>query len=162
MPTCPNCGEIVMNGDICCPHCGLTFSSNASDSYYDETSDGVITRSLILESFKSVYEDSLKNARNSNKDRLKIQYYKESLKFINDYWWHVERFGFSIEGVPDLKNALSNSDIDACTKIHYDHIKKFSLFKDDIIEDCEEILNKTGNGDRISKNHNRLESERSR
>lgn len=25
MPTCPNCGEIVMNGDPYCPHCGATF-----------------------------------------------------------------------------------------------------------------------------------------
>lgn len=25
MPTCPNCGEIVMNGDPYCPHCGTTF-----------------------------------------------------------------------------------------------------------------------------------------
>ena len=25
MPTCPNCGEIVMNGDPYCPHCGVTF-----------------------------------------------------------------------------------------------------------------------------------------
>ena len=24
MPTCPNCGEIVMNGDPYCPHCGAT------------------------------------------------------------------------------------------------------------------------------------------
>lgn len=24
MPTCPNCGEIVMNGDPYCPHCGST------------------------------------------------------------------------------------------------------------------------------------------
>ena len=25
MPTCPNCGEIVMNGDPYCPNCGTTF-----------------------------------------------------------------------------------------------------------------------------------------
>jgi len=25
MPICPNCGEIVMNGDPYCPHCGTTY-----------------------------------------------------------------------------------------------------------------------------------------
>ena len=25
MPTCPNCGSIVMDGDPYCPHCGAHF-----------------------------------------------------------------------------------------------------------------------------------------
>ncbi len=44
MPTCPNCGNIVMNGDPYCPHCGTTFkriedemdSSGGGSSQYSE------------------------------------------------------------------------------------------------------------------------------
>ena len=56
MPTCPNCGEIVMNGDPYCSHCGATFrwdddidfgdysygSKSAEDSpVYDWPFDGI-------------------------------------------------------------------------------------------------------------------------
>ena len=37
MPTCPNCGEIVMNGDPYCPNCGTIFS-NSNDRYEDHNS----------------------------------------------------------------------------------------------------------------------------
>ncbi len=32
MPTCPNCGEIVMNGDPYCSHCGATFRWDDDDN----------------------------------------------------------------------------------------------------------------------------------
>lgn len=31
MPTCPNCGEIVMNGDPYCPNCGTVFNRPSYD-----------------------------------------------------------------------------------------------------------------------------------
>ena len=33
MPTCPNCGEIVMNGDPYCSHCGTTFNWGYDEEY---------------------------------------------------------------------------------------------------------------------------------
>ena len=34
MPTCPNCGEILMTGDPYCTHCGATIR------WYDDEEDG--------------------------------------------------------------------------------------------------------------------------
>ena len=36
MPTCPNCGEIVMNGDPYCPNCGTIFRKSYDEGLVDE------------------------------------------------------------------------------------------------------------------------------
>lgn len=37
MPTCPNCGEIVMQGDPYCSHCGTAFRwREDEDDYFDD------------------------------------------------------------------------------------------------------------------------------
>lgn len=38
MPVCPNCGEIVMEGDPYCSHCGATFiwDDDEYDGCYSE------------------------------------------------------------------------------------------------------------------------------
>ena len=42
MPTCPNCGEIVMNGDPYCPNCGLVFNREPN-------------RENLIDDFKNFY-----------------------------------------------------------------------------------------------------------
>ena len=37
MPTCPNCGEIVMNGDPYCSHCGATFRRDDDVDFSDHS-----------------------------------------------------------------------------------------------------------------------------
>lgn len=36
MRTCPNCGEIVMNGEAYCPNCGTTFSKSSRENLINE------------------------------------------------------------------------------------------------------------------------------
>ncbi len=62
MPTCPNCGEIVMNGDPYCPNCGTVFKRQ-----YEDNEDPV---------------DDFKHFLNTSKDHYDIKKYESAFIFL--------------------------------------------------------------------------------
>lgn len=63
MPTCPNCGEIVMNGDPYCPNCGTIFQSR-----YKEEDDRA---------------DDFKSLLNSARDNYNAHDYEKAFIFLD-------------------------------------------------------------------------------
>ena len=56
MPTCPNCGSIVMDGDPYCSHCGAPFKWNHADEPDSGTQDTFASESLY-DVAEPYYED---------------------------------------------------------------------------------------------------------
>ena len=46
MPTCPNCGSIVMEGDPYCSHCGAHFKWNHFDEPYSAPQETCASQSM--------------------------------------------------------------------------------------------------------------------
>ena len=62
MPTCPNCGEIVMNGDPYCPNCGTVFRR-----HYEKDEDPA---------------DDFKHLINTSKDHYDVQKYESAFIYL--------------------------------------------------------------------------------
>lgn len=58
MAMCPNCGQIIMNGDPYCSHCGtaLNWSADDSSSRGGLFSEDVILRDIPITSFDMALE----------------------------------------------------------------------------------------------------------
>ena len=162
MGTCPNCGEIVMEGDPYCSNCGTTFSwaDDSQPSYEPSYSSGGYRPILDeserkkrrLESLKSTYEDSLKKAREEEKGELKLKYYEKTVEDAQKYWEESERCGLEVDGMPKMSKILSESDVDWISERHYNEETKLHIISRPEKEDLENILKATNNRARIRKN----------
>ena len=81
MPTCPDCGSIIMEGDPYCPHCGahLSWSDEDETQYYSngDDLDDMLSCLFIDNSQKAVLKQKLKeflNARDVKKLLLRESY----------------------------------------------------------------------------------------
>lgn len=117
MPTCPNCGEIVMNGDPYCPNCGSVlrkvynrdavnefknFHFYAYDAYNVKNYEFAINCLSII---FSKYEDMTKSQRSKVEHMLKKHWVVDLCcitannrgKYYNRAMEIIERMGFSIK-----------------------------------------------------------------
>lgn len=162
MSTCPNCGEIVMEGDPYCSNCGTTFTwaDDSQPSYepsygsggYRSNLDESERRKRRLESLKSTYENSLKRAREEQRGEYKLKYYEKTVEDAQKYWEESERCGFEVDGMPKMSKILSDSDVDWISERHYNEDLKLHILSRPEKEDLENILKATNNGGRIREN----------
>ena len=162
MPTCPNCGEIVMEGDPYCGNCGTTFNwaDDWQPSYEPSYGSGGYRSDLNeterakrrLESLKRTYENSLKRAREEEQGEFKVKYYGEAVEDARKYWEESERCGCEVDGMPKMSRILSNSDVDWISDRHYNEDFKLHILSRPEKEDLENILKATNNRNRIRQN----------
>jgi len=137
MPTCPNCGEIVMNGDPYCSNCGTTFDWYDEDEDEDEDED---VPSLSYKFRKDI--EGLKVMANSE---LFLQthintisgYYNRLTDYDKDELWD---FMNSDDVVEALCNAFNNSD----STVILDIIDDFDLFVK-VCSNCNAIFSEYAN-----------------
>ena len=101
---------------------------------------------------KDSYERKLKEAREAINDEYRIRYYGEALKLAEEYFEESEKWGITVDGMPDRNHVLSNEDVDWISKKHYDECFKFHILSTDQTEDLENLLRQSGNGGRIKRN----------
>ena len=139
MPTCPNCGEIVMNGDPYCPNCGLVFNrqpyrKNLIDefkNFYFYAFDGynVGNYEFAMNCLTSVF-GSYKAMSNSQKSRVKEMLEREWVadlccitvnnhgKFNRRAWEIIETMDFDVKQCEECNRIypLSNNYCIKCGK----------------------------------------------
>ncbi len=159
MATCPDCGEIVMEGDPYCSNCGATLSwsgdeKTSSHSYHYPTDEE------LLRYYSKSYRDNLRYARNETDDKKAMKCYNSAIYFAGKYNELSNKLGWGGGAVPDNNHLLEPSDVERCSKIHRDNLGKGSFFNDrkEICDSCEEILNNSGNAIEINRNKRKMEA----
>lgn len=154
MPTCPNCGEIVMNGDPYCSNCGTTFAWGYDDDDRDSRSYGGSSYNYTPPSDSSIllskarrYKSYLEDARNESDPEKKIDKYKKAVDIGVEYRDFARKRNLEPIEIPDACSILETSDVDECGRIYQNYLKKYGIFTDyeTIKEDCRYVLRKSGN-----------------
>lgn len=154
MPTCPNCGEIVMNGDPYCSNCGTTFAWGSDDDDNDSYSYGGSSYgytppsdSTILSSKARRYRNCLEYARGENDPVKKIDKYKAAVDFGIDYRDFAIKHNMEPSELPSASSILETSDVNECGRIYQSYIGKYGILTDynKLREDCCYVLTKSGN-----------------
>lgn len=159
MPTCPDCGEIIMEGDPYCSSCGAHLmwsddSQSTSSSGIDLSAEG------FLQTYKMLYEDNLERARKSKDGHARVMYYGDALRYAQGYWKHSGEYGCAIDGMPDINSIFSAEDISWMSDKHYASHFSIPLWSIDETEELEVILKATGNAGRVWENYNRIHDKR--
>ena len=166
MATCPDCGEIVMEGDPYCSNCGATFSwsddEDDRDDYY--SGGGSFTPSPrsdaeILRDYARSYSRYLEWARKASEDAEMIKYYNYALDYGEKYWDLAKRKGISGGSIPDRNNLLPTEDVGKCSSRHYELLGKAGFFTDYETprKGFEDLLIRSGNSHVVTSNNSRRE-----
>lgn len=162
MVICPCCGEIVTGGDPYCPNCGtiFTYGDEYDEEYEDEYEYEPLTPLDVIKTKEELCRSSLEQARNAHYDSDKIEYYKKALKRAEDYISYRKVHGLDT-WITSAADFFTQLDINIISRIHCDsQIHYFLSPSYDLIRDCEEILERTGNGDIVSKNNQLVEKRK--
>ena len=133
-------------------HCSGSYGGHGSYGGYRPPVDIDQVNRNRLKSIKHNYESKLKEAREARNDELRIRCYGEALEYANRYSEQSEKWGITVEGMPDRSHALSKEDIDWISKRHYDEYGKLHILSTDQTENLERLLNESGNGHIIKSN----------
>ena len=115
---------------------------------------------IWLSNKKDRYEHKLKEARKQTDDKYRIRYYLEAMKYAWEYFEESEKWGVTVDGMPDKKHLLSKEDVRWISQKHYDEFYRFHILSTDQTENPERFLKESGNGDVIRKNEE-IREERS-
>ena len=165
MATCPDCGEIVMEGDPYCSNCGATFRWVDDDddrgSYSGRSYSPPPSPEELLASTARSYNDWLKWARDATEEAEIIKNYKYAIDAGNRYWDYAKRNGLKGGEIPDRNHLLPPDDVERCSTLHYNLLGKGGFFTDygPQREGFEDLLERSGNSDRISSNKSRRKEE---
>lgn len=94
----------------------------------------------------------MKEAREAKNYQYRIKYYGEALEYAQDYFKKSEKFGITVEGMPDKNHLLSKSDVDWISEKLFEERYKFHIFNTDQTENLVKLLKESGNARRIKKN----------
>ena len=169
MPTCPNCGEIVMNGDPYCSHCGTTFSwgddeDDEDDCYrYSGRSHSIYSppsKSEFLSSKASMYRYYLDGARSERDPARKMEAYRKVVDKGIEYLNFAKEHDLEPLEIPDINHILARRDVEKCGDIYYDYLSKFGILTDyeKTRKDCRYVLKMSGNSGEIAireRRHNK-------
>ena len=166
MATCPDCGEIVMEGDPYCSNCGATFrwidDDDDSDSYAGRSySPPPLSPEELLASTARSYNDYINRAREATEKAEIIRLYGYAIDEGNRYWDYAKRNGLKGGAIPDRNHLLPYQDVERCSRFHYNLLGKGGFFSNSQTqrEGFEDILERSGNSDRISTNKSKRRDE---
>ena len=165
MGTCPNCGEIVMEGDPYCSNCGTTFSwsDDREEEDYSYSGSSYSPRQWTTEDslrrYADEYRNNLKRARDAREDREMIRYYNYALDSGERYWDLALKNGITDGSIPKRGNLLEATDVDRCSRRHYALLGKYGFFTnyETLRNEFENILKKSGNSHEVSLNKSKRE-----
>lgn len=132
MPTCPNCGEIIMNGDPYCPHCGTTFRWTHDEEDSQGTRTGNLKMNMVLgkscwskhdfiSAFRYISSVSRDYHSMTSQEKAGLGYDPFARDWVVDtccelFNWHDDNLSDVIDIIN--KNAISVMICDNCERIY--------------------------------------------
>lgn len=134
MATCPNCGEIIMEGDSYCSHCGAHLQWNERDNSSKPKNDRfsldeILNQMSLFGRKREILKDKVKEFLSNRYCRnLKVRSYYNMYVFEftreNRYVKTIDEFYYN----PDYDNPKRVFE-DSITRHYHDNLLKYSGFK---------------------------------
>lgn len=130
MPTCPDCGSMIMEGDPYCPHCGAHLQWNTEETYETPESDDIFDYIYIDEAQKALLKAKVDEFMSIDScTGLEVRQGRGAYIFDftcrNRYIWTSHEFEFDPEYINPTRVFR-----DSISYTNHDNLRKDKKFQD--------------------------------